>query len=241
MALASERPVILLNMAVEVINGRECDVLISRYAERVSAAGAVPMLTPSIECRDNLDPLLALADGVLLIGGKDYHPSYYGCRPAPETDLGRLRPHFDIAFGAAVMQCSMPVLGICGGCQLLAILGGGRLIQHLPNAGQHTGGATHAAVIAEDGYLARALALAPGEEFTVNSFHHQAVDPERPGGFRITARAFDGSVEAVEQPGGRMVLGVQFHPERMDDLGPRIFSLLRDEAARFRRERRAVV
>ena len=238
MSLASGRPVILLNTAVEMINSRECDVLISCYAERVSASGAVPLLIPATENREPVEEALALADGVLLIGGKDYPPACYGCTPAPETDLTRRRPYCDIALGKAVMECAMPVLGICGGCQLLAILGGGRLIQHLPNAGQHTGGTTHAATLAADGYLARALDLAPGDGFTINSFHHQAVDPEQPGGFRITARAFDGSVEAIELPGERMVLGVQFHPERLEELGDRIFSLLRDEAARFRREKR---
>ena len=228
-------PVILLNMAVDVLRGRECEVLISQYAQRVCDTGAVPMLIPSIEKRENIETLLDLADGVLLIGGRDYDPRFYGEQPHPETSLARLRPHFDVAFGEAVLRCAMPVLGICGGCQLLTIVTGGKLIQHLPDAEKHTGGTTHRARVTAEGAFSRACGADPGEELTVNSFHHQAVDPDAPGrGMRITARAFDGSVECIELAGERMVLGVQFHPERMDDLAPRIFGSLTAAAAAFR-------
>ena len=131
------------------------------------------------------------------------------------------------------------VLGVCAGCQLLAIAAGGKLIQHLPNAEEaHRGGKSHSATLLAAGALGAALDLRPGEEFTVNSFHHQAVAPGIEAyGFAVTARAFDGTIEAIERcgadgaPGDRMVLGVQFHPERMDDFGPRLFSAL-VEAAR---------
>lgn len=236
----TEKPVILLNMAVGIYNGRECEILISQYAQRVCDAGAVPMLMPSIEDESLMNSLLGLADGVLLIGGKDYDPLYYGCEREPETDLSRMRPHFDIAFGRAVLAHEMPVLGICAGCQLLSILYGGKLIQHLPDAELHRGGVTHEARLLKDGCFSRALGLKPGVSFTVNSFHHQAVDPARPGnGLRITAEAFDGSVEAVEADDpARMILGVQFHPERMDDLGPVLFGFLRDEALAFRKRKK---
>lgn len=234
------KPVILLNMAVDMHNGRECEILISQYAQRVWDAGAVPMLLPSIEDADFMNSLLGLADGVLLIGGKDYDPHYYGCEREKETDLSRRRPHFDIGFGRAVLAHGMPVLGICAGCQLLSILYGGKLIQHLPDAAMHRGGAVHTARIREEGYFSRALGLGARDRFTVNSFHHQAVDPALPGeGLRITAEAFDGSVEAVEAADpGRMILGVQFHPERMNDLGPVLFGFLRGEAQSFRERKK---
>lgn len=234
-----ERPVILLNMAVDVINGRENDVIISQYVQRVSDSGAVPMLIPSIEKTENMETLLELADGVLLIGGRDYDPADYGEPAHPETMMNRLRPHFDIAFGQAVLRYRMPVLGICAGCQLLNIVSGGKLIQHLDNATEHRNGVLHKAAIVRDGFFGRAVKKSAGEEITVNSFHHQAVSPDAVGeGFSITARAFDGSIEAMEMAGERMVLGVQFHPERMDDLGPAIFSLLKEEAEKFRTARR---
>jgi gamma-glutamyl-gamma-aminobutyrate hydrolase PuuD len=231
----SSEPVILINMAVGTYMGRECEQLISSYAQRVSDAGAVPMLIPSVEKREIIETLLDMANGVLLIGGKDYPPSYYGELPHEKTGMDRLRPHFDIAFGEAVMRRELPVLGICAGCQLLNIISGGKLIQHLPNADEHTGGTFHEAQVIKDGFFARAVGKATGEKITVNSFHHQALDPVHPGkNLAVTAVAFDGSIEAVELPGERMVLGVQFHPERMDDLAPGIFGLLKEEAQKHK-------
>lgn len=235
-----ERPVILLNMAVDVINGRENDVIISQYVQRVSDSGAVPMLIPSIEKTENMETLLELADGVLLIGGRDYDPADYGEPAHPETMMNRLRPHFDIAFGQAVLRYRMPVLGICAGCQLLNIVSGGKLIQHLDNAAEHRNGVLHKAAIVRDGFFGRAVKKSAGEEITVNSFHHQAVSPSALGrGFQVTAEAFDGSIEAIELEGNRMVLGVQFHPERMDDIGPSFFSLLTSEAKKYKAGKKA--
>ena len=224
-------PRILLNMAVGELNKREVEYLNSEYAWRVSASGAIPVLCPSIERVELIESLLDIADGVLLIGGKDYDPRSYGEAPHPETALTRKRPEFDLFFAKAALRRDLPILGICAGCQLLNIVTGGKLIQHLGNAERHTQGVTHAATVTSPGFFARAVGAEPGAQVTVNSFHHQAVDPERLGaGIRITAVAFDGTVEAVEMPGARMVLGVQFHPERMDDLGPGIFALLAAEA-----------
>ena len=235
--LEKRRPVILLNMAVNILNNqKEADTINSEYSQRVADAGGLPVLMPSIEDSQLIESWLDLADGVLLIGGKDYLPSEYGCQPHPETFLGRLRPHFDIAFGNAVMRRSLPVLGICAGCQLLNIVTGGKLIQHLPNADEsHCGGKYHSAKICRSGFFADTLKLSVGEELTVNSFHHQAVDPDFLGaGMKISAQAFDGTVEAIElDSSDRMVLGVQFHPERMDDLAPKIFGRLCSEAHRF--------
>ena len=233
-----KKPVILVNMAVDVINNRENEVIISQYVQRVSDSGAVPMLIPSIEKVENIETLLDLADGVLLIGGRDYDPADYGEPAHPETMMNRMRPHFDITFGKAVLKRRMPVLGICAGCQLLNIVSGGKLIQHLDNATEHRNGVFHSAELLSDGFFSEALKLRAGDKVTVNSFHHQAVSPEAVGnGFKVTAKAFDGSIEVIEQEGQRMVLGVQFHPERMDDLGPLIFSLLKKESEKFHNER----
>ena len=108
---------------------------------------------------------------------------------------------------------------------------GGKLIQHLDNAEKHTKGVFHAATVTAPGAFGRALGGGVGSRVTVNSFHHQSVDPEHLGaGICVTAVAFDGSVEAIEMPGPRMVLGVQFHPERMDELGSGFFAHLAEEA-----------
>lgn len=228
-------PVILLNMAVDIINNRENEVIISQYVQRVSDSGAVPMLIPSIEKEENIETLLDIADGVVLIGGRDYDPADFGEPPHPEAGRDRLRPHFDISFGKAVLKRQIPVLGICAGCQLLNIVSGGKLIQHLDNADEHRNGVFHRAEILHDGFFAQALGKSQGAEIRVNSFHHQAVSPAALGvGVKVVAEAFDGSIEAIEFEGERMVLGVQFHPERMDDIGPGFFSLLKAEAEKYK-------
>ena len=230
------RPIIVLNTAYDMHNSRECDILIGAYAERVYESGGDPLLVPTIMDREFLRRSLAPARGVLLIGGKDYPPSLYGEKPHPRTNLSRMRPECDLWFGECALASSLPVFGICAGCQLLAILDGGKLIQHLDNADDvHTAGKIHRATVVADGGLSRILRRSPGDDFTVNSFHHQAVRPETLTRFKVTARAFDGSVEAIELPDPeRMVLAVQFHPERMDDIGPDFFAALTEQAATCR-------
>ena len=230
------KPVILLNMAVDMHNGRECEILISQYASRVAESGAVPLLMPSIEREDLMEDYLDLADGVLLIGGRDYHPRYYGEQPHEMTSLERMRPGFDIAFCKKVLERSLPVFGICAGCQLLNIVCGGKLIQHLENAQEHTGGTFHEATVMEEGLFSKIFRTNPGNSLTVNSFHHQALDERFIGAsLKVTARAFDGSVEAVEGTGSQTVFAVQFHPERMEDLGPLFFRALTQEAAKLKK------
>jgi putative glutamine amidotransferase len=96
----------------------------------------------------------------------------------------------------------------------------------------------HGAEIIKDGFFAKALGKSAGDKLTVNSYHHQAVNPAALGnGVAITAKAFDGTIEAVEFEGERMILGVQFHPERMDDIGPGFFALLKTEAEKYRQKR----
>lgn len=233
------RPLIALNMLCVDRNGYECNSQICTYAERVHAAGGIPLMLPVIEDPALMDEYLALARGVVLIGGPDYPAAFFGEEPVPEAGLDRLRPEFDLIFGRKVLAGNLPVLGVCAGCQLLAIAAGGKLIQHLPNADtHHRGGKFHTSTLIRDGAFARTLGLKPGGEFTVNSYHHQAVAPGiEEHGFAVTARAFDGTIEVIEQGnadgiGGRMVMGVQFHPERMDDFGPLLFGALVEAARR---------
>ncbi len=230
----SKNPVIGVNMACREIPehpGRRMYEVQNLYVDPILKAGGIPLLIPPVEEAGILEQYLDKVDAMLFIGGKDYLPALYGESPAPETDLTRAQPMCDPALMKRTLERRLPLLGICAGCQLFAIGAGGKLIQHLPNTEKHIGGVFHSAEITEDGALSRTLGLRKGAPFQVYSYHHQAVKPEGlPPGLRITARAFDGSIEAIEGTGGILALGVQFHPERMPELAPKFFRLLVGEA-----------
>lgn len=235
MSVPPFRPKIVLNMALLECGGRTAHAVYEQYAQPVWDAGGIPLFCPVIDADGLRDYFLQTADGFLLIGGQDYPPALYGREAHPATDLGRKLPEFDIKFARGVLATGKPFLGICAGCQLLAIAAGGALIQDLPNAeAAHRGGREHPAAVTAPGRLAGLLRREPGEEFTVNSFHHQAVEENSlPSGWQVTARAFDGTVEAIEKKGAeRLALGVQFHPERMADLAPVFFRELVADARR---------
>jgi putative glutamine amidotransferase len=169
---------------------------------------------------DAIEPLLDRLDGICLSGGPDLDPEAYGARPHPE--LGPTEPdldRFELAVARRADAREMPILAICRGTQALNIVRGGALHQHLPEISeeishrQQTPGdqASHAVEIDPESRLAAAL---EGSEIDVNSFHHQAID--RLGeGLVVSARAPDGTVEAVEDPSRPFLIGVQWHAETL--------------------------
>ena len=189
------------------------------YVEAVLAAGGLPLLLPH-------DPsaaaaYLALLDGLLVTGGAfDVSPELYGevrragCGPEkPE------RTRFERELLEAALASSVPVLGICGGMQLLNVVRGGTLFQDLGADAAIVGHEqpppkdrpTHAVSVASGSLLARLLGPAEPEH-RVNSTHHQAV--RDPGiGVLISGRAPDGVIEAIELPDLPFAIGVQWHPE----------------------------
>jgi putative glutamine amidotransferase len=176
-------------------------------------AGAVPLLlSPTAHVDDVLDRL----DALVLQGGGDVHPEYYGQELHAETNtLDRRRDEFELALLAGARNRAMPVLGICRGIQLVNVGYGGTLVQHLPDVTEldHEQLGTwdavaHRIAIAPDSRLARQMGAT---SMDVNSVHHQALD--RLGdGLTAVAWADDGVVEAIEHQMDR-VLAVQWHPE----------------------------
>jgi putative glutamine amidotransferase len=155
-------------------------------------------------------------DGLVLTGGTDVDPALYDAAPAAETDPpDDERDRCEMALLDQAMDMDVPVLAICRGLQMLNVQHGGSLVQHLDSTDAHRrrtpdkSEPAHSVTIEPDSLLARVCGAAGCE---VNSRHHQAVD--RVGrNLRISARADDGVIEALERPDKRFVLAVQWHPE----------------------------
>ncbi len=200
-------------------------LLARNYVDAVQRAGAlVLMLPPDPHLLEDPGQALGLIDGLVLTGGADIDPAFYGQQPHAETvDTVPERDAFEIALTRAAIERDKPVLGICRGMQLINVARGGTLLQHLPEHyghGEHRraigsfDGADHDVRLIEGTLAARAA----GEtEHATKSHHHQGID--RLGeGLLISGRsALDDLPEAIEWEDGpshrRFVLGVQWHPE----------------------------
>jgi gamma-glutamyl-gamma-aminobutyrate hydrolase PuuD len=194
------------------------------------------LLVPPSE--DGVEETLQALDGLLLSGGSDLDPGLYEQDPHEETSgIHEMRDRAELALLEAALERDMPVLAICRGSQVLNVARGGDLVQHLPEVvgdekHKHTPGtfADHDVTL-EDGTRLGSLL---GDRAPVKSHHHQGIG--RLGeGLRVAAHAEDGTVEAVEDPNRRFVVGVQWHPEASDDA--RLFEELVREAAQFRAAR----
>lgn len=198
--------------------GRERYVLNASYADAVRAAGGIPVLLPVLDDADDLENFLSRVDGILLTGGADFDPSHYGGLPHPAVNpLHPRRQHFDLALARALEPRPTPVLGVCCGFQLLAIVAGGTLFEDIatqvPDSIPHKGDGgrdiDHPVRTTRGSRLARIV----GEEALANSHHHQAV--RDPGRLEVTATAPDGVIEGLEDRGRRFRVAVQWHPERI--------------------------
>ncbi len=195
------------------------DLLPSTYARSVEAAGAVAVLLPPQI--SGAESVVSRLDGLIVAGGADVDPARYGAEPHPLTRSWRGdRDSWEAALLDAAAAAGTPTLGICRGMQLMAVHGGGTLEQHVPDRVGHDehspGGDAFGwvSVTTEEGSMVRELV---GERLQVNCHHHQAV-ADHPG-YRITARAADGTIEAIEDPERPFWLAVQWHPEYGDDHG----------------------
>jgi putative glutamine amidotransferase len=222
---------------------RTAAVLPESYYELVASAGGRPMLLPPPRSAAEgpgfgAAEVVAALDGLVLTGGGDVDPSAYGETADPAVaGVNPVRDGSEMALLAAALQADLPVLAICRGCQVLNVELGGTLHQHLPDV---IGSDTHREaplvfgpvdlVTEPDSLAAQVFGATP----TVLCSHHQSID-RLGGGLVSTARAADGVIEAVELPGARFVLGVQWHPEEGGDVRP--FQALVAAAARYREGR----
>jgi putative glutamine amidotransferase len=186
------------------------------YVNAVLESGGTPVVLPPVRSADAVNDYLERLDGLVLVGGQDVWPSFYGEKPHPSVDtLSEKRFKFESKLiWAWLDKTDKPILGICLGCQFTNVVCGGTLIQDIPSevigALPHRG-AEHSVTIHKKSRLYKILGL---EKVTVNSYHHQAVD--RAGDkLVVVARADDGIIEALELSGERFAVFVQWHPERL--------------------------
>lgn len=211
------------------------------FPAALQAAGAAPVLLPSVLDADAVRDILAVSDGVLLSGGGDILSLFYGEEPHQLSGHQEpARDEMELALTRIALELGLPILGICRGQQLLNVAFGGTLIQDIPaqvpNAIQHVARGMdvvlqHTIDIEPDSILARVVGAVT---LPVNSWHHQAVK-DLGVGLRATAHARDGVIEAVEAADGRPLLAVQFHPEECYDHPPfrAIFAWLVNEAREY--------
>ena len=198
-----------------------------RYLRALREAGALPViLEPEIS---QIPEQLALVQGIVLPGGDDLDPELWGEEAGDRFEPSDpRRTSYELALSAACVEEDLPFLGICLGMQTLNVALGGSVIQDLDQATvrhQDLAGdldLRHDVAIEAGSLLARCLGREEGGSFSVNSYHHQA--PGRLGeGLAVSARAPDSVIEALEHPGLRFGLGVQWHPDADPGSAP-IFS-----------------
>lgn len=210
------------------------------YIKAVLTAGGIPLLIPPGLSLAQLQETFARLDGLVLIGGGDIDPALFNGLPHPRVyDIDPERDFLDLSLARLAAETGKPFLGICRGIQAINVALGGTLFtdiaDHKQNALRHDwfpniprDKLAHAVEVDPASRLGRILG---GSRFEVNSLHHQGLDGIAPG-LTVTAHAPDGLVEAVELPGHPFGIGVQWHPEWLQEHAPQraIFSALVDAA-----------
>lgn len=195
------------------------------YLNAVEQAGGTPVLLPLLENEAQAKEAIAGIDGLVMTGGEDVDPSYYGEEPAALLEtVNEARDVSDQLLIASALDADIPMLAICRGCQFLNVALGGSLYQDIPT--QYTSPLPHRSAdqvdfvyheitVAEDSVL---FDIMQTSTLTANSWHHQGVK-ELGEGLTVIATAEDGMVEAIQKKDATFVLGLQFHPEWHIDYG----------------------
>jgi putative glutamine amidotransferase len=194
------------------------------YLHAVRLGGGIPVVLAPTDNPDAIAEMLERLDGVLLTGGRDVDPSHFG--EATFNDTVHVEPHrdaFELPLSRQAVERDLPTLAICRGAQVLNVALGGSLWQDLPTqrpseiAHQQAAprdALTHDVRVDRDSLLGDLLQEWAREPIRTNTFHHQAAK-DVPDPLQAVARAADDTIEAIEAPNRRFVLGVQWHPEEL--------------------------
>lgn len=209
-----------------------------RYYWQIVAAGGTPVIVPPVADKDVIANTLDHIDALLLSGGGDFNPLWADEQPSPRLhSINAERDLAELLTTRLAYNRQMPILGICRGIQTIAMALEGHVQQDITDNPQHIKHSqdadrsepTHTVTVTRDTILA---SIYDAEEFAVNSFHHQAVDDP---GCRLVATAYaeDGTIEAVESSEHKPIMGVQWHPEWLDEEGLPLFRWLVKEAGLY--------
>ena len=224
--------------------------LVERYYKGIAEAGGVPVVIPPLADKDVIINTLDSLDGLMLTGGGDINPLWAGEEPSPRLhSINRERDEAELLAVRLAYNRQIPMLGICRGIQVLVTALGGEVEQDIAEgmqAGRLTPGGhallkhsqdadrrepTHTVIIEKDSAL---YGIYGTGTLAVNSFHHQSV--RKCGArFKVTAVAPDGVIEAIESSEYKSIMGVQWHPEWLEDSGPALFGWLVGRAVEFSR------
>ena len=224
--------------------------LVERYYKGIAEAGGVPVVIPPLADKDVIINTLDSLDGLMLTGGGDINPLWAGEEPSPRLhSINRERDEAELLAVRLAYNRQIPMLGICRGIQVLVTALDGEVEQDIAEgmqAGRLTPGGhvllkhsqdadrrepTHTVIIEKDSAL---YGIYGTGTLAVNSFHHQSV--RKCGArFKVTAVAPDGVIEAIESSEYKSIMGVQWHPEWLEDSGPALFGWLVGRAVEFSR------
>jgi putative glutamine amidotransferase len=212
---------VVLTSTTKLIDGMKRVRLNEAYVQAVRAAGLTPLIVPPLP-PEELEPIMAIARGIVLTGGEDVDPAEYGAASAGSHEPHRERDSFELALVRLAHERNLPTLAICRGIQVVNVALGGTLIQDIPtecpSTIDHDPSDDQRSLRVHDVYVESGSKLANAvgaTKIVVNSSHHQAI-AKVADGLAVTGRSSDGIIEGAEWQGDFWwMLGVQWHPEEL--------------------------
>ena len=212
----------------------------SVYYRQIVKAGGTPVIIPPVADKNVILNTLEHIDALVLTGGGDFNPLWCGEEPVPALhNINKERDLAELLITHLAFNRQIPMLGTCRGIQTLAMALGGKVAQDVKTEIKHSQDAdrtepTHSVQVEKGSIL---HGIYGEEKLYVNSFHHQVVS-NAGDRFHVTARSADGLIEAIESSELKPILGVQWHPEWLEDDGLKIFQWLTQQAALFNAAKR---